>query len=340
MTARRVRLGIVGCGHAGANLHLPALRHVEEIEVVAVCDTDSARAVSAARQLGVEARADVGALLDLELDAVGVCVPPVDHRAVAGAVLASGRHLLLEKPPTLSVADALALAAEAARAGVVAVAGFNLRHHRTVAAARGVLDSGSLGTIEAVRSTFTSGIRSAAGLPAWRHPGELSGAAIVDVGIHHLDLWRHLLGAEIDELTSVPTSRQPAQTTVVAGRMSNGCVVAGVFSQVGAEQNELEIVGREARLRVSMYRFDGLELAVTPALPGSARSRVAGGIASLRAFPGGVGAARAGGVIMESYARQWRQFARCVLDGEQPVCTLEDGAATLRAALSAAASMR
>src|SRR5438270_11547997 len=78
---RAVRLAIVGCGFVTADRHLPALRHVPEIEVVALADLDPRRAAEVSRRFGLRARAiEVESLLvDPGVDAVAACTPPASH---------------------------------------------------------------------------------------------------------------------------------------------------------------------------------------------------------------------------------------------------------------------
>src|SRR5205085_2662394 len=83
---------IVGCGFVTADRHLPALRHVPEIEVVALADLDPRRAAEVSRRFGLRARAiEVESLLvDPGVDAVAVCTPPASHAELALAALEAG----------------------------------------------------------------------------------------------------------------------------------------------------------------------------------------------------------------------------------------------------------
>ena len=160
-------------------------------------------------------------------------------------------------------------------------------------------------------------------------------------GIHHVDLWRHLLQVEIDAIHATAATREPGgQSAAVIATLSSGAVALGGFSQAAAEQNEVEIVGRSGRLVVSMYRFDGVELTGGGAIPGEVRERARGVLRTGRALPSGVGMMRRGGVMLDSYARGWRHFARCIRHGETPASTLRDARRSLDAALRATASAR
>src|SRR5688500_13310896 len=95
-----VALGIIGCGRATRQLHLPALRHVPAIRVVALADTDGRRLEQTAEQFGVAGRyTDAEALIEAdECDAIAVCVPVGAHADTAVRALAADKHVFVEKP--------------------------------------------------------------------------------------------------------------------------------------------------------------------------------------------------------------------------------------------------
>ncbi|HET9068374.1 MAG TPA: Gfo/Idh/MocA family oxidoreductase [Amaricoccus sp.] len=114
----RLRVGVVGSG-IGAS-HIEAFQALPEMyEVAVLCDTDTARAGQVAERLGVPAV--VGALDELlasDLDIIDLCTPSGLHQAQAVAVLAAGKHAVIEKPVAKSLAEVDAIAAaEAASAG-------------------------------------------------------------------------------------------------------------------------------------------------------------------------------------------------------------------------------
>ena len=113
--APALKLGIVGCGGAAGRLHLPALRHVHEIEVVGLADIDQPRLDALAERFGINVvYSDYRRLLDdPDIDAVAVCVPPELHLDLSFAVLDANKHLFVEKPLALSLPDCDRLIARA-----------------------------------------------------------------------------------------------------------------------------------------------------------------------------------------------------------------------------------
>ncbi|WP_180357584.1 Gfo/Idh/MocA family protein [Streptomyces sp. NP160] len=121
-----VRVGLVGLGNSGwyyhAEQNLEPARAGGQLELVAVCDADPARAAAAAERFGARAHTDWRALVALEperggVELVVVALPHHLHRDVVTGALEAGRHVHVEKPMATSRADADAMLAAARAAG-------------------------------------------------------------------------------------------------------------------------------------------------------------------------------------------------------------------------------
>jgi predicted dehydrogenase len=336
-----VRIGIVGCGRITTLRHLPALRRLEDVEVRALADLDADRLGAAAERFGIARRyADHEALVsDPEIEVVGVCVPAPGHAEVAVAALEASKHLLLEKPVALTLADGERIAAAAARAAGKIVVGFNLRWHRLVARAGGLVEAGAVGRVEAVTTRFTSPFAYREIAQPWRRERALGGGVLYEMAPHHFDLWRLFLGTEIVEVHALSRSTDwDDEGAVVSGRTESGAFVSSFFSQRGPEANELEVSGDKGRLRLSMYRFDSLELTPRDAPIGDLRHRLRGLGETVRELPSGLAAARRGGDFIDSYRREWQHVADVLRRGREAECTLEDGLRALEIMLAAGES--
>src|SRR5215216_6621021 len=107
---REIGIGIVGTGFV-AGLHLTALATVRGARVVGVMDVDANRAEAAARSAGARWTTRLEDLLSWpEVDACVVCTPNDTHADLGKAIAEAGKHLLMEKPLTIDVASAAALA--------------------------------------------------------------------------------------------------------------------------------------------------------------------------------------------------------------------------------------
>src|SRR6476469_9295248 len=95
-----MKVGIIGASFAKA-AYLPALRHVDGAEVVAIASARKSSAEAAAAALGVRHAYDDGRrmLADHQLDLVSIATPTVTHAEMALASLDAGAILMLERPP-------------------------------------------------------------------------------------------------------------------------------------------------------------------------------------------------------------------------------------------------
>jgi myo-inositol 2-dehydrogenase/D-chiro-inositol 1-dehydrogenase len=336
-----VKLGVIGCGRATETLHLPALEHLPNAEVVAVADIDPGRLQRVADRFRIQHRHTnfLSLLDDPAVEVVAVCVPPQFHVEVALAALDAGKHLLIEKPLALCLDDADRLIKRATQSTTKVTVGFNLRWHRLLREAREIIQRGTLGPIELVRTVLTSGIRHRQSIPEWRNRRLSGGGVLFELGVHHFDLWRFLLQSEVEEIFATARSGQSDDESAnVTARMANGVLVTSMFSERTSDNGEVEIYGQAGRLHVSCYRFDGLEYFSPSNLPGDVRTRLRKIVHTLKELPQGVLRMRQGGDFIASYRAEWRHFIDCIQQGIPPECTLEDGRRALEVALAAVGS--
>lgn len=338
---KTVRIGFVGCGRVTETRHLAALHGVRGVEASALADSDAERLSRVGDACGVARRyEDWRALIsDENVDVVAVCVPPALHATVALAALEARKHVFIEKPLalTLEECDLLDSAAERAEWLKVAV-GFNVRFHRLVREAREHVARGGLGRVKLVRTVFASGTRASPEYPEWRRRRESGGGAIFELGTHHFDLVRFMLGEEAREVYASCDERE--ETSVVALKTDGDVQVVTALSEGTGEAHELEFHGERGWLRVSCYRADGIERLDAGQYAGSVRARLRGLTRTLRALPRVLSQARRGGDYVDSYAEEWRHFAEAVRGRARVSATLEDGRRALEIALAAAESSR
>lgn len=343
-----VRIGLVGCGRVVGTLHLPALARVRGTRIVALCDSEPERLRSvAARCPGASAYSDYRTLLDDDrIDLVAVCVPVTGHAEIAEATLRAGKHLFVEKPLALELEQCdrlVALAERAESSGRRSVVGFNLRSHRLVRQARTIVRSGALGDIELVRTLWTADW-SGATRPAWHASRGQGGGALLEIGTHQADLWRWLLGSEVEMVHA--DSRSTAfedQTATLQGRMTSGVLVTGVVSQRSVSHNVVEVFGSRASLRFSCYHGDSLTVAKVAGSDGGAMRRIRPLLERAAQLPAALGAARGGGDFRMSYVHQWKDIVAALTHRAPLPASISDGrqaAAVLHAALRSTETRR
>jgi predicted dehydrogenase len=143
-----------------------------------------------------------------DVDLVDICTPGASHAEIALAALASGKHVLCEKPLANTIDEAgqlVAAAKKAVRNGVFAMVGFNYRRVPALAAARALIEQGRVGKVRHVRAVYLQDWLVDPKFPlTWRLDGRQAGSgALGDLLAHVVDLVRFLSGEEIDEVVSV-----------------------------------------------------------------------------------------------------------------------------------------
>jgi predicted dehydrogenase len=127
-----LRFGLFGTGHWAAETHAAALAAHPGARLVGVWGRDPAKAAALADRHQVPAFDDMDALVEAA-DAVAVAVPPDVQAEIAVRAALAGRHLLLDKPLALTLADADRVVAAAQQSGVASIVFFTGRFHPNVA---------------------------------------------------------------------------------------------------------------------------------------------------------------------------------------------------------------
>ena len=143
------RVAVLGAGYWGRNL----VRNFAALgSLVAVADANPAVAAAQAAEHGVAARSVEEILADPAVEAVAVAVPAAQHHEVAGAALDAGKHVFVEKPLSLVVADAEDLCRRADAAGRVLMVGHLLQYHPAFLELKRMATDGVLGRVQYVYS--------------------------------------------------------------------------------------------------------------------------------------------------------------------------------------------
>ncbi|HEV2759538.1 MAG TPA: Gfo/Idh/MocA family oxidoreductase [Acidimicrobiales bacterium] len=206
--ARSLGVGVVGYGPYGGMgfIHGTAVSATSGLELVAVCDRDGGRRKAAEQDFaGVRAYMTVEELAaDEAVDIAIVALPPVSHAEVALALLRAGKHVVLEKPLCLAVADADLMVGEASARGLVLTVHQSRRWDQDFRAVRRAVDDGLLGDVFNIE-TFVGGFEHPC--RAWHSEDTVSGGAVYDWGSHHVDWILQLFGSTPSSVTAVGHKR-------------------------------------------------------------------------------------------------------------------------------------
>jgi predicted dehydrogenase len=193
-----LRIGIAGAGSWARQAHVPGFQSCANVELVAICDLDLARAQQVGAEAGIPAayRSTEEMMAGERLDLVSIVTPDDCHVADAKAAIAAGAHVLCEKPLATSVEDARSLAAIAALAGVQTKVGFAMRYSPAMMKLRELVVSGELGTPRLLEAFQQNGQFLDPATPFhWKMDRQRTGGgAIVEYGIHTIDLARWIVG--------------------------------------------------------------------------------------------------------------------------------------------------
>lgn len=185
-----VKVGIVGCGGIAGNKHLPALRALDNVEVVAFCDIVEERARELADKFGTEdARVytDYRDLLKEDLTAVHVCTPNSSHSEISIAAMEADKHVMCEKPMAKTAEQARAMVASARETGKLLTIGYQNRYRPDSTYLNRACRNDELGEIYFAKA---HALRRRA-VPTWGvflDDEAQGGGPLIDIGTHALDL--------------------------------------------------------------------------------------------------------------------------------------------------------
>jgi predicted dehydrogenase len=217
----KLRTAVIGVGHLG-KYHARICAQAPEIELVGVVDVNHAMAREVAAEHGVRAFARLEEVLDL-IDAAHVVVPTDQHYAVSKILLEAGKHVLLEKPMTTTVAQADELLTIAKAHDRILQVGHVERFNPAVIGIQKVL----------TQPIFIEVHRLAPFNPRGTEVG-----VVLDLMIHDLDIILHLVKAPVERIDAVGVPVLTAKEDIANARVAfaNGCVANVTASRVSAER--------------------------------------------------------------------------------------------------------
>ncbi len=249
---KKLRLGIIGTGWPG-QMHAIAARSLETTQIYACADVDEARRAEFQKEYAPQiAFGDYHDLLaDDAVDAAIICLPNHLHFPAALTALEAGKHVLCEKPPTMTGAEMKVLREEAAKRDLVYFFSRQYRFTPGMQLARSSVEQGRLGQIYHATTTF---VRSR-GIPSWgggwfTDRKRSGGGALIDIGIHALDAVWFLMGTPTPTAVSARVFRNFAHLVEVPVfdvedsayafiRFDNGAVVQMETSWAGNLTDEI-----------------------------------------------------------------------------------------------------
>lgn len=193
---------VIGAGGIADRRTIPALLKDSENELVAVMDRREETAKAIGEKYGVKWFTNEDEMLQkVDCDAVYIGTPVACHLAQATTVLRHGKHLFMEKPVALNAKESKEILDAFEKAGKQITIGYMMKHHNLHEKAKEIIKGGGIGQVNTVRAQFTCWYPEIEG--AWRQKKSLGGGgAIMDLGVHCIELIEFLLDEEITDVKS------------------------------------------------------------------------------------------------------------------------------------------
>ena len=283
--SRPLRFGIVGCGGAA----LPVAQALAASPVTALAaayDLNPDLARDVAERFGATAHASLVSLLSsAAVEAVYIAVPHHQLASLAAQALRAGKHVLVEKPMALSLAEADDLIVLAEARGLGLGVNYDLRQSAQAVQARALIRAGAIGPVVAVRiqtlidkpASYWRAGYSGRWVNSWRASQTQAGGGVVLMNSsHQLDIVRFITGLEVVSVSGeIGTLAVPPELAEVAMEVEDtasaslrystgaiGSLLAGAHlagSEAGSER--LELYGTHGQLRMpSLYGDDPVQL--------------------------------------------------------------------------------
>ena len=220
---KKLRIGIIGCGGIANGKHMPALKRLDSVEMVAFCDEVIERAEKAAAEYGVagsKVYLDYNELLaDNSIDVVHVLTPNNMHSPMTVAALKAGKDVMCEKPMAKTYAEAKMMYDTAIETGKKLTIGYQNRYRADSLYLKQMCDDGDLGEVYYARALAVR----RRGVPTWGvfiDEEKQGGGPLIDIGTHALDLTLWMMNNYEPEMVVGSVYRKLADTENAAN--SNG----------------------------------------------------------------------------------------------------------------------
>ena len=340
--ARRIKIGIAGCGEAAQILHLPALRELSGLfEVSALCDV-SPQTLAA---VGAE-WPDAGLFTDAAVmiresavEAVLVCNPHAFHAETAIAAMRAGKHVLIEKPMCVTLGEADQMIEAEKASGAVAQVGYMRRYApayleaaELAKARRGKIRLARVHCVIGRNALFTEGTsrvvkgavpqdvidagkarlaaltQEAAG--ASSGPRANAYALLLGLSSHDLSAMRGLIGMP-GRVLHCALKQDGRAITAAFDYGDFVCQFETAVDAIGRFDAHIELYTMEDVIRVAFttpyIRHQPAVLTVTSAKP-----------------PAGVSTTESLGSRIDSFVLEWRAFHGNICEGKTPVTSIAD----------------
>ncbi|QEG42572.1 Gfo/Idh/MocA family protein [Roseimaritima ulvae] len=266
---QKLRWGLIGCGDVVRKRVAAAIADDPHSELVAACrrNAEELRAFCDSWSIDKAYTEAAELVQDEEVDAVYIATPVAEHLPQTLLAAAAGKHVLVEKPMAVDVAECDAMIEACQTAGVRLGVAYYRRFYPLVERIEQLLQSGAIGTPLGVSAVTATPLDLADGEPpVWRMVQRSSGGgALMDVGSHRINVFLHLLG-EIVEVKAicqnVAASYEAEDSAVLLFRFAGG-PLGTLQCHFGArDPDQFAIIGTRGRLSAEPLNGDRLAIEI------------------------------------------------------------------------------
>lgn len=255
---KKIKLGIIGCGIAARELHLPALEKLKDrFEITMLCNHTEQKARELSQRLGnIPYVLDYHELLkSSEVEAVDITLPIHLNYKVTKDSLLSGKHVIVEKPLTANLTEAKKILSQSKASDRVMIVAENFRYRKVFMRAKELIRKGKIGKPYAAMWDLFNQVtlQSKYARTKWRQHPQYPGAFVSDAGVHNIAALRMLFG-EFTTVNAFTKSINPkiGRPDTMSMQFETRSGVNGVFnifySVDGYWENKLLIFGSKGSI--------------------------------------------------------------------------------------------
>ncbi len=259
---KTIRFGVLGAAKIN-NAVIPAMHKAKNIECVAIGTQNPDKAQAQAQQLEVGQIMSYEALLESDIDAVYIPLPNHLHLPWALKALEAGKHVYVEKPMGLNPIQVTQILESAKAKNLLAMEGFMYRHHPQFTRAKEIINSGVLGEIRLIRSSFSFMLEQPENI---RWVRSFGGGALYDLGCYCINATLLLLGETPTQAVArarvggVTKSEEHSDLTTSAILEFNTAQAVFECSIAMPNRQHLEIVGSKGILELPQFVHPAQEI--------------------------------------------------------------------------------
>ncbi len=306
----RVGYAVLGLGRLSLEEILPAFASCKHSRVTALISGDDDKAKTVAAQYGIRHTYSYTSMDQIrgnpDIQAVYIVTPNATHREYTERAAALGKHVLCEKPMTISASEAQKMIDSCERAHVQLMVAYRIQYEHNNRYLQETMRSGRLGT---VRTIHAVNVQNQSAPDQWRQIRALSGGgSLPDIGLYCLNTVRALAGEEPVEITALthspandPRFRQVEDLVNFTLRFPSGVVAACTSCYSAHKHSDLQVMGSDAVAHMAnAFNYDGQKLTV------SRREGIAEAASEYTQNPS------------KQFALEIDHFSECIVTGKKP----------------------